>query len=93
MLYRVIERFIDSQDEGHLYEEGDLYPRLGYKPNKKRDEELSSTDNKRNIRAIEHIDLSKEKISDLKKIAEKRNVEGYDSMKKAELIEALEGAE
>ncbi|UEX89693.1 Rho termination factor N-terminal domain-containing protein [Staphylococcus ratti] len=93
MLSRVIAKFTDGQDEGHLYNEGALYPRLGYKPTKKRIEELASGNNKRNLSVIEVIDLAKLKVDELKDIAKEREVNDYDSLKKAELIEALEGGQ
>lgn len=44
-MYKVIERFMDLQDENHIYEIGDTYPRKGSKPSKERIEELASDKN------------------------------------------------
>lgn len=44
-MYKVIERFMDLQDEKHIYEIGDTYPRKGSKPSKERIEELASDKN------------------------------------------------
>ncbi|WP_194747586.1 Rho termination factor N-terminal domain-containing protein [Staphylococcus chromogenes] len=92
MLSRVIEKFEDLEDDNHFYDEGDIYPRVGYIPSDERVNTLSSTNNKRDLQVISHINLDSLKVDELKELAKKRNVEGYSDMKKAELIEALEGA-
>ncbi|WP_044736595.1 hypothetical protein [Geobacillus kaustophilus] len=43
--YVVIKDFKDLQDRQHIYRVGDTYPRKGYKPSKKRIEELLSDKN------------------------------------------------
>lgn len=91
MLYKVITRFKDADDDNYLYEVGDLYPREGYYPTDKRIDELSTTNNRRNVVGIEPIMLYALKVSELKDIAEQLEIEQYSSMKKAELIEAIEG--
>ncbi|MDU7042262.1 MAG: Rho termination factor N-terminal domain-containing protein [Actinomyces sp.] len=91
MLYKVITRFKDADDDNYLYEVGDLYPREGYYPTDKRIDELSTTNNRRNVVGIELIILNALKVSELKDIAEQLEIEQYSSMKKAELIEAIEG--
>lgn len=55
MKYRVVTPFVDLQDNNYRYEEGDTYPRKGKKTSKKRVEELSTTENKRNTVLIEAI--------------------------------------
>lgn len=91
MLYKVITRFKDADDDNYLYEVGDLYPREGYYPTDKRIDELSTANNRRNVVGIELIILNALKVSELKDIAEQLEIEQYSSMKKAELIEAIEG--
>ena len=39
-MYQVVRAFYDSKNKNHLYEVGDGYPVEGYKPTKKRIEEL-----------------------------------------------------
>ena len=39
--------------------------------------------------AVEETDYSKMTVTELKKIAKENKIEGYTSMKKAELVEAL----
>lgn len=55
MKYQVIHRFRDLQDNEHIYEVGDKYPRKG-RSNKARVEELSSTGNKIGVPLIEEIE-------------------------------------
>lgn len=42
----VYKAFKDLKDNDYIYKEGDIYPREGLKPSKKRIEELLSTKNK-----------------------------------------------
>lgn len=51
-MYKVIARFADLQDENHIYEIGDTYPRKGSKPSKERIEELAGDTNKIGIPLI-----------------------------------------
>ena len=46
-MYEVIKGFMDLQDDNHLYEVGQTYPRSGYKPTDERIAELSGSNNKR----------------------------------------------
>ena len=54
-MYRAKELFIDLQDNGHRYEVGDEFPRLGLKPSLARISELASTSNRRGIVLIEEV--------------------------------------
>lgn len=47
MSYKVIHAFTDSQDFGHIYRVGDVYPRSGLKIAESRLRELASNRNKR----------------------------------------------
>ncbi|MDR9795221.1 hypothetical protein Q4O60_01675 [Aeribacillus pallidus] len=53
--YVVIKDFTDLQDGNHIYRAGNSYPRKGYKPTKKRTEELSSSKNRRGEPLIEEV--------------------------------------
>ena len=46
MSYKVIHRFTDLQDFNHLYNVGDLFPRVGMKVSQSRIDELASSKNK-----------------------------------------------
>lgn len=45
-MFKVIKRFADLQDGRYVYSVGDVYPREGVKPTKKRISELASNKNK-----------------------------------------------
>lgn len=40
-MFKVINDFIDKQDNDNLYQKGDVYPKGDYKPTKKRITELT----------------------------------------------------
>ena len=61
MSYKVIHRFTDLQDFNHLYNVGDLFPRIGMKVSQSRIDELASGKNKLKIPLIE---LEKDKKID-----------------------------
>lgn len=52
MSYKVIHAFTDSQDFGHIYRVGEVYPRPGLKITESRLRELASNKNKRKIPLI-----------------------------------------
>ena len=53
MSYKVIHRFTDLQDFNHLYNVGDLFPRIGMKVSQARIDELASSKNKLKTPLIE----------------------------------------
>lgn len=60
-MYKVIVLFTDLQDDNHLYQVGDTYPRLGLSPSKERIDELSGPNNKRGVPLIEEVKEVKKK--------------------------------
>lgn len=56
MMYKVIKRFIDLQDDRYAYNVGDIYPRDDAKPTKKRISELASDKNKMKTPLIVEIE-------------------------------------
>ena len=61
MSYKVIHRFTDLQDFNHLYNVGDVFPRIGMKVSQSRIDELASGKNKLKTPLIE---LEKDKKTD-----------------------------
>lgn len=53
MAYKVIKAFSDGQDNMHVYNAGDVYPRKGYKPTEERIAGLLGTGNKQGVPLIE----------------------------------------
>ena len=67
-MYKVIKKFIDLQDNKHLYRVGDEFPRLGYKPSLSRIKELSSNNNLQKTKLIKEIeDLENDKNDEVDK--------------------------
>ena len=95
MTYEVIKYFTDLQDNDYEYNVGDVFPREGLKVNDDRLKELSTNKNRQRTPLIKPIfedkNYSDMKVSELKEIAGKRGIEGYNGMKKLELVKALEG--
>lgn len=60
-MYKVIKLFTDLQDNGHKYEVGDEYPRLGLKPSLARITELSGSNNRQKTPLIVEVDDLAEK--------------------------------
>lgn len=55
MTYRVTRAFFDRQDEMHLYQTGDIYPRPGFVTNEKRIAELAGRRNRLRMKLIEAV--------------------------------------
>lgn len=77
-MYKVLRRFEDLQDDRHLYQPGDNFPRAGLKVSEERVRELSSCENKRHVPLIKVISQEQEKSIESeveKSIEEPKSVE------------------
>lgn len=63
-MYKVICRFADLKDNGHVYEVGDVYPRKGKKTTLERATELMGTSNKIGVPLIEEADIMTPPVED-----------------------------
>jgi len=63
MPYKVVNSFIDKEDNNTLYEVGEEYPKGDHKPTKKRIEELSKIHPKYKRVFIEEVKEEKKKPS------------------------------
>lgn len=61
-MYKVIVRFMDLQDENHIYEVGDTFPRDGVKVGADRINELMSCANKIGCPLIEKIKAPRKRV-------------------------------
>jgi len=73
-MYKAIELFTDLQDSGYKYQAGDVYPRQGLNPTKKRINELLSKANRRGRPVIEEIEEEKKPEPKKKKGGKKSDV-------------------
>ena len=64
-MYKVIEGFVDLQDNNFPYGVGDNFPRKGKRVSKKRFAELASDKNKRGIPLIEEVKTKDDDDGDL----------------------------
>ena len=55
-MYKVIEYFTDLQDNGHLYNVGDDFPRKGLKVSAERVKELAGSNNRRRKPLIQLVE-------------------------------------
>ena len=55
MAYRAVTTFTDLQDNNHMYQAGDLFPRKGFKVSDERLVELSTDKNRRHKPVIEEV--------------------------------------
>lgn len=88
-VFIVDKYFVDLQDDLFEYNAKDLYPRKDYEPTKERIEELLSSDNRQNTPLISQVRLNSLKVTQLKEIAIRNNIDGYSDKNKKELIELL----
>lgn len=56
-MYKVIRLFADLQDKNHIYNVGDVFPRVGVNVSEERFAELASSNNKRGVPLIERVEV------------------------------------
>lgn len=94
MAYEVVEDFTDLKDSDRVYRKGDAFPVKGAKVSDERLKELLGAENKRKQPVIkeveEKVNLEDKTVSELKELADEKELEYDPKIKKADLIELLE---
>lgn len=75
-MYKAIVRFVDLQDDNHLYQAGDVFPREGIEVSEKRLEELLTSANRRHKPMIEVFNPNDDEIPTLDDLEPKPNKRG-----------------
>ena len=100
-MYEVIHFFTDLQDFDHPYNVGDKFPRDGLKVIAERINELSTNENRQGKPLIKKIleesktacysktEINRMPVSELRALAEKEGIPGFDSKSGAELKKLL----
>lgn len=99
-MYKVLAYFTDLQDNGHPYNEGDIFPRDGLTVTEARLDELSSTRNRRKIKLIELVEdkveqkytkteINRMSTAQLRELAVANGIEQVEEITGAELKKLL----
>lgn len=96
-MYKVIKLFADLQDNEHIYNVGDTFPRDGIKVTDERIAELSGCDNKRGVPLIaEDVDkdpnIDKMNVEQLEAYAAENGIDLTGCKNKAERIAKIKEA-
>lgn len=71
-MYVAIKRFVDLTDGDHIYNAGDVYPRDGFEPSRKRIVELATSKNKLETPLITYIEDEEKKIEENDKVEDEK---------------------
>lgn len=99
-MYKALTYFTDLQDNGHPYDEGDIFPRDGLTVTEARLDELSSTRNRRKIKLIELVEdkveqkytkteINRMSTAQLRELAVENGIEQVEEITGAELKKLL----
>ena len=96
-MYKVIAYFTDLQDNNHVYNVGDTFPRAGLNVTEDRLAELSGSNNKQGKplieKAEEKTDLKKMKVEELQAYAKEKGIELDGATTKADILAKIKEAE
>ena len=67
-MYKVLRRFEDLQDNRHLYQPGDQFPRAGLKVSEDRLEELRTSKNRRHVPLIKFEEDPQSEVKPVKSV-------------------------
>ena len=95
-MYKVVKKFADLQDNNHIYNEGDTFPRDGVKVSAERIAELSGSENKQGVPLIEKEGanpIEKMTVEQLEAYAAEKGIDLTGCQNKAEKIAKIKEAE
>lgn len=92
-MYKVLRRFEDLQDNRHLYQPGDQFPRAGLKVSEDRLEELRTSKNRRHVPLIKFEEDPQSEIKPAKSVEPEVDEEIIEKIEEAAEAPVEEAAE
>ena len=89
MAYRVVKAFADSQDNGRIYQVGDIFPRPDFAVSDARLSELASSNNAVGVPLIEKVAEPYQKSEKIHQIEAEQNEQGISFAESEAISNAL----